>query len=77
VAVDADFLGKKSEFQAKHSILIFARATPEAKMKIVAMEKEKIARRFKKQSFLKRLAGRMIPKVGMVGDGANDLMAIK
>ncbi|TXH60443.1 MAG: hypothetical protein E6Q89_00850 [Bacteroidia bacterium] len=32
---------------------------------------------YKKRSFISRLCGDLKPKVGMCGDGANDLMAIR
>lgn len=44
---------------------------------ILKKEKEKIELEYKGRSWWKRTFGSKIRKVGMVGDGANDLMAMR
>lgn len=56
---------------------VFARITPENKALIVRKHKEMIAAKIKRRSAWKRVFGECSLKVGMVGDGANDLIAIK
>ena len=41
------------------------------------MFKSLIENKFKEQSFCRRIFGSQKKKIGMCGDGANDLMAIK
>ena len=44
---------------------------------IVHNEKKKIEQSYQQRSLIQKIFGNMILKVAMVGDGANDLMAIK
>ena len=56
---------------------MFARITPESKALIVRRNKEIINAKMKTRSFAQQIFGESSLKVGMVGDGANDLIAIK
>lgn len=56
---------------------MFARIIPENKALIVRKHKEMISAKMKARSFWKRIFGECSLKVGMIGDGANDLVAIK
>jgi P-type E1-E2 ATPase len=58
-------------------VKVFARISPENKALIVRRHREMIAARMKARPFWKRIFGECSVKVGMVGDGANDLIAIK
>ncbi len=56
---------------------VFARITPENKALIVRKHKEAIASKINSRTFCGSIFGETSLKVGMVGDGANDLIAIK
>lgn len=77
VAVDFDFMKRRESLILGFDCTIFARATPETKTAVVKMEKERLKRDFESGSWSERWFGGRLRKVGMVGDGANDLMAIR
>lgn len=56
---------------------VFARITPENKALIVRKHKDFIRDKIKSRSFWRGIFGEPSLKIGMVGDGANDLIAIK
>lgn len=56
---------------------MFARISPENKALIIRMHKEQYEAERKNRSFWEKMFGECGYKVGMVGDGANDLIAIK
>lgn len=56
---------------------LFARISPENKALVVTKFKQMVDEQYMKRSFISRLCGQLKPKVGMCGDGANDLMAIR
>jgi cation-transporting ATPase 13A3/4/5 len=58
-------------------VKVFARTSPENKALIVRKHKEKIQLEQSKLTFKERAFKECSYKVGMVGDGANDLIAIK
>lgn len=76
-AIDNDFIKNNSEDFLHAKVKVFARISPENKALIVRRHKEMIAAGIKARSFWKRIFGECSVKVGMVGDGANDLIAIK
>jgi magnesium-transporting ATPase (P-type) len=75
-AVDNDFV-KASEDFLHHQVQVFARITPENKALIVRRHKELYRKERYGLKFWQRLTGDCGLRVGMVGDGANDLIAIK
>lgn len=56
---------------------LFARISPENKALVVCKFKEMVDQEYLQRSCISRLCGDLKPKVGMCGDGANDLMAIR
>ena len=56
---------------------LFARISPENKAMVVRMFKDTLSQDFQKQSCGSRFFGAEKKKVGMCGDGANDLIAIR
>jgi cation-transporting ATPase 13A3/4/5 len=77
LAMDFEFVKRCESSFLGRSCTVFARATPEMKAVIVQKEKEKIEAEYRSRSWGTRLFGGRIRKVAMVGDGANDLMAIR
>jgi cation-transporting P-type ATPase 13A2 len=75
-AVDNDFVKARDDF-LHHKIFVFARISPENKALIIRKHKELYEMKQKGLSFWQRLTGECGLRVGMVGDGANDLIAIK
>ena len=73
-AVDNDFLKKLGSDCLHHKIKVFARITPENKALIVRKHKELYQLELDRSG---KFFGDCGFKVGMVGDGANDLIAIK
>lgn len=76
-AIDNDFIKNNPDTFLDNKVKVFARITPENKALIVRRHKEMIAARMKERTYWKKLFGECSLKVGMVGDGANDLIAIK
>lgn len=75
VAVDNAFL---NDFNLiPRSTIIFARITPESKALVISMIKKNKEHERAGKSKWELMFGRTIEKVAMVGDGANDIMAIK
>ena len=66
----------RSEF-LHHSVKVFARITPENKALIVKKHKEIYTEEVSNRSVAQKIFGDCGFKVGIVGDGANDLIAIK
>lgn len=56
---------------------IFARISPENKALVVQKFREKLLEEYESRSLFSRTFGPLKPQIGMCGDGANDLMAIK
>ena len=56
---------------------LFARISPENKAAVVIKFKEVQENLFKERSWCDRLVGSLQGRIGMCGDGANDLMAIR
>lgn len=75
--MDFEFIKRNEAFFLEWSCTVFARATPEMKAVIVRKEKKKIESEYRSRSWRSRMFGGRIRKVGMIGDGANDLMAIR
>lgn len=76
-AIDNDFIKNNPDAFLHNKVKVFARITPENKALIVRRHKEMIAASMKARPYWKRVFGECSLKVGMVGDGANDLIAIK
>lgn len=76
-AIDNDFIKNNPDTFLHSKVKVFARITPENKALIVRRHKEMIAARMKERTYWKGVFGECSIKVGMVGDGANDLIAIK
>lgn len=76
-AVDNDFVKKLGPDFLHHKIKVFARITPENKALIVRKHKELFQKEREASNWKDQLFGDCRFKVGMVGDGANDLIAIK
>jgi magnesium-transporting ATPase (P-type) len=76
-AIDNDFINNNPESFLHGRVKVFARISPENKALIVRRHREMIAAKMKARPFWKRIFGECSVKVGMVGDGANDLIAIK
>ena len=77
LVVDNDFLTLNPPPAISNSIKVFARISSENKAYIIKKFKNKISEERKAQGRLKRFFGDTKHKVGMAGDGANDLMAIR
>lgn len=77
VAVDLEFLRKCENFLLDHRVTVFARATPELKAVILKKERQRLIEQYRSRSWKSRFFGGRVRKVAMVGDGANDLMAIR
>jgi magnesium-transporting ATPase (P-type) len=75
--MDFDFIKRNQDFFLERNCTVFARSTPELKAVIIKKEKEKIENEYRSQNWKSRIFGGKMRKVGMVGDGANDLMAIR
>lgn len=58
-------------------VRIFARISPENKAKIVLLHQQRIREEFNAKSFQAKLFGEACSKIAMVGDGANDILAIR
>jgi magnesium-transporting ATPase (P-type) len=76
-AVDNEFIKSFPSGFLHPRVRVFARVTPESKALIVRRHKEMITAKMKARSLRQRIFGESSLKVGMVGDGANDLIAIK
>lgn len=59
------------------NIKVYTRVSPQNKAYIVKSLKKTIASKKKNLSKFKQLFEVEVDKVGMIGDGANDLLAIK
>lgn len=77
IAVDNDFLMIQPKPVLSNKIQLFARISPENKAYVVRKYKEQIDEAFNRQSCWQKLYRESKDKVGMCGDGANDLMAIR
>lgn len=77
IAVDNDFLNLEPTPKILDTMKIFARISPENKAHIVMKFKEAITTEYDSRPFLQRTFGPLKSKVGMCGDGANDLIAIR
>ena len=77
IAIDNSFLMLKPCPKLNHNIKLFARISPQNKALIIRKFKELSHIQFQKRSLLSRIFGDLRSKVGMCGDGANDLMAIR
>ena len=76
LAVDGDFVRLNPEFKT-NKILIFARCTPQTKANIVKRRLNELESTHGSQPWWGRMTGPLIGKVGMVGDGVNDLLAMR
>jgi magnesium-transporting ATPase (P-type) len=76
-AIDNDFIKVRPEDFLSDKVKVFARISPENKALIVRRHREREQAILKERKGLARLLGDCSFKVGMVGDGANDLIAIK
>lgn len=58
-------------------IKVFARISPENKAKIIRLYKQQFRDRQDQQGLWHKITGKPVERVGMAGDGANDLIALK
>ena len=58
-------------------VIVFARIPAESKAKIIDIIKEQFIERYESQSLCEKVFSLDRPKVGMCGDGVNDLLALK
>lgn len=76
-AIDNDFIQARPEDFLSDQVKVFARVSPENKALIVKKHRERELAVLEGRRGLQRIFGDCSFKVGMVGDGANDLIAIK
>lgn len=76
-AIDNEFIAKQRVGFLHAKVKVFARVTPENKALVVSRHREEIAHEMSSRSVAGRWLGECSERVGMVGDGANDLIAIK
>ena len=80
VVIDNDFLMLQKNtqgFQLTPNIKVYTRISPQNKAFIVKALKQVIAKKRRKMTKLQQLFEVQVDKIGMIGDGANDLLAIK
>lgn len=77
IIVDNDFLKLREDIKLSPSIRVYSRISPENKALIVRKLREEIASNHQQLKWLDKVCSNEEEKVGMVGDGANDLLAIK
>ena len=80
VVIDNDFLKLKNKFSDLDMppyIKVYSRISPENKALIVRTLKEEITAAREALPTMQKIMGVEVDKVGMVGDGANDLLAIR
>lgn len=75
VAIDNSFLALNESIVPYAKV--FARISPENKAKIIALHQQTISHEFDSRSATQQLFGPAPAKVAMVGDGANDILAIR
>ena len=77
IAIDNDFLEMVPPPKLSNAISIFARVPPENKAIIVKRLKQQFIDEQADKNSCQKLLSMDRPKVGMCGDGANDLLALK